>query len=397
MNNEILNKFESYIKVKIEGRNIELFIKRLYKNNINIYDMKKINRNKIIIKIKYCDYDKLIKLKTIYEINSINTYGVINIKKLINKNRFIIISLLFSFIFIMILSNIIFRIDIIHSSSDIRSLINNELSKYGIKKYNFKKSYNDLKKIKDNILKDNKDKLEWIEIENIGTTVRVKCEERILNDKEEVYKYQNVVAKKDGIIKKIIAKDGFINYEINDYVKKGDILISGEIYNPSGKFLGLSQAIGEVYAEVWYKLKIEYPLIYSEKKYTGNTDTNYEIIIFNNRYGIGNNKFKNSDIQDEVILKNPLLPIKFVKSTKKEIVVDENINTYETALIEAQEEGRRTMEERLGENEKILYQKTLSFLKKDSTIETEIFFSVMENIAQNKEIFEKDYIIEREE
>lgn len=78
MNNEILNKFESFIKVKVTGRNIELFIKRLYKNNINIYDMKKINRNKIIIKIKYCDYDKLIKLKTIYEINSINTYGVIN-------------------------------------------------------------------------------------------------------------------------------------------------------------------------------------------------------------------------------------------------------------------------------------------------------------------------------
>ena len=392
MQNTILNKIDSLIKIKITGKNIDKFINRLYKNNIELYDVNKINRNCITIKIMETDFEKVKKIKTIYEINELESYGLIKIKKIINKNRFMIIFLLFSYFLIMFLSNIIFNVEIIHSSKDIRNLINTELKKYGIQKYNLKKEYNELEKIKNKILENNKEKLEWISIENIGTKVRVKCVERILNSKEKIYPYQNIVANKDGIIKKIEADDGFIKVEINDYVKKGDILISGEIYNPNGKYLGLSSAVGDIYAEVWYKVNITYPIIYYNKEYTGKTINSYDFIFLNNRYAFTKNSFKDSDINDKKIITNTILPIGIVKSTKKEIKITDVINTYETAIIDAEKFARDTINETLSEKEKILSQKTLSFLKKDSTIEVDIFFSVMEKISEPVEINEKDYV-----
>lgn len=397
MQNTFINKLDSIIEISITGKNIDRFISRLYKNKIEIYNINKVNRNKAIIKINYNDYKKIIKLKTIYEVNEINIYGIIKVKKLINKNRFMIIFLLFSLFLIMLLSNIIFNINIVHSSSEIRKLISSELKKYGIQKYNFKKEYAELQKIKNKILKNNKDKLEWLEIENIGTTVRVKCEERIINSTEKIYPYQNIVATKDGIITSIEADNGFIKYEINDYVKKGDILISGEIYNPSGKFLGLTSALGDVYAEVWYKVHITYPLIYNSTDYTGKKINSYDLIFLNNRYSLNKNTFKNSDVKDKVIIKNDIFPISIVKSEKRELNTIDSVNTYETALIEAENKARNTIKERLGEKEKILSQKTLSFLKKDSTIEADIFFSVAEKISKIVEINEKDYKLKLEE
>ena len=387
----ILKKFESKISIYVTGKNIERFIKRLYKNNINIYDVKRINRNKMYLKINNNDYDKIIKIKTIYEITECESYGLIKIKKEILKNKFIIIFTIISLIIIILLSNITFSIEIVHSSNSIRNIIYSELEKNGIKKYKFKKNYDELQKIKNIILNNNKDKLEWIEIENSGTKIIVKCEERILNKKEKDYAYQNIVATKSGIIKKIVADKGNIIVEKNDYVNKGDVLISGEVYSPNGSFLSLMSASGKVYAEVWYKLKINYPLIYSEKIYTNNKDTKYEILFFNKRIGINNNVFKKSEINDKIIIENNLLPIKLVKSEKREYEVKESINTYESALKEAENKARITMEERLNKDEEILYQKTLSFKKNDNTITAEIFFSVMENISKEKKLNESDY------
>ena len=366
MKNTFINKFDSLIKISISGRGVNRFIDRLYKNKINMYDINKISRNKVILKVNYYDYERITKLKSIYEINSMNTYGIIKIKKLVNKNRFMIISLLFSFFVIMFLSNIIFNINIVHSSKEIRNLISRELESNGIKKYGFKKEYSDLQKIKEKILKNNKDKLEWLEIENIGTTVRVKCEERILNSNEKVYPYQNIVAQKDGIVNNIYAKDGFIKYEIGDYVKKGDVLISGEIYDPNGKFLGLSEALGDVYAEVWYKVHITYPLYYSEIKYTGNKINSYDLVFLNKRFSLKKDKFKDEVITDKVVVSNNIFNIGIFKSKKEEVEKIDSINTYSSALIEAENKAKEEVKYRESIKDKSEVSKIVNKKKKEN-------------------------------
>jgi len=93
LENRILDKFKDTIKIKVSGKNIDRFIKRLYKNNIEILSLKNINRNTIIISIYLNDYNNVMRLKSIYEINDVGVSGLIKFKNYIYKNRFMIISI----------------------------------------------------------------------------------------------------------------------------------------------------------------------------------------------------------------------------------------------------------------------------------------------------------------
>ncbi len=388
MDNKILKKFNNTVKIKITGKNIDRFIKRLYKNNIEILSLNNLSRNSILITINMSDYEKVNKIKSIYNIEKKSIGGTIKLKKSIYKNRFLLISLLFGYFVILILSNVIFEVQVIHSNSDIRNLIIKELEKYDIKKYSFKKNFKKLNEITNKILKNNKNDLEWISIENVGTKVIVKIEERKLNKKEKSYPKQNIVAKKSGIIKKVIAKDGVIVRNINDYVKKGDVIISGEIMDTyNEKLLDTVSASGMVYAEVWYTVDMEYPLIYSKEEETGKKKEVYELEFFDKRISLFDfNKYEHSNDTYKIVLENRLLPFRLLKTLKKEVKKDDEVLIVEEALIKAMESARSKIESKLDKDEHIIKERQLSFYQKDSKIVVEIFFSVYESIGTPNEI-----------
>lgn len=399
MDNKILKRFDDTVKIKISGKNIERFIKRLYKNKIDVLSLTNISRNTIIITIYLKDYDNVMKLKSIYEIDDLGFNGVIKFKKGIYKNRFLLISILIGYFIILFLSNVIFDVQVVHSNSEIRNLVESELEKYDIKKYSFKKNFNKLNNIADKIMKDNKDTLEWMSIENIGTKVLVKIEERKLNKKEKEYPKQNVVAKKSGIIKKVVATSGVIVKNINDYVTKGDVIISGEIMDTYGeKLLDTVSAKGSVFAEVWYTVDMEYPLVYSKDTKTGKKKNVLELEIFDKRIPLFDfNKYNHSIDNYKILLENPLLPFRILKTKKEEIKKEDDVYIPEEALIKAMEEARDKIESKLNKDEHIIKEKKLSFYQKDSKIVVEIFFSVYENIGTVSEIKEEDIEAKRED
>ena len=196
MRNRNIEKLDSIIKIKVEGKNIDNYIRRLIKRKINIKKLIPISYKEVHLIITSKEYDKLIKYKTTYKISIIDTYGKLKIKNIIKKNIILITSFLIGLALIITLSQMVFSIDIIHEDKQIRSLVKKELENYNIKKYTFKKDYNTLEKIEDKILEDNKDKLEWIEIISSGTKYIVRIEERKINTTEELYQYQSIVSKK---------------------------------------------------------------------------------------------------------------------------------------------------------------------------------------------------------
>ena len=62
----------SYLIIKVEGRNIPKFLHRCKNNNINILNMNNISHKEVIIKINQKDYDKLLKIRSIYKLTIIN-------------------------------------------------------------------------------------------------------------------------------------------------------------------------------------------------------------------------------------------------------------------------------------------------------------------------------------
>lgn len=385
MRNTFIDKFESSIKVLIEGKNINNYIKRLIKDKINIINLKYIDYNKAEIIIKYSDYLNLLDNRSIYKIKILDKYGKLKLKEKIKKNYILILSLIIGISIIVVLSNIVFDIEIIHANKEIIELIEKELKNNGIKKYTFKKDYNEIEKIEDKILEDNKTKLEWIEIEESGTKYIIRIEERKIKEKNDNTKYQNIVMEKGGILKKIIATNGEKTKEINTYVPKDSVIISGIITKPNGEKIYTS-ASGNVYATVWYTIEVEYPYNYKEEILTGKSKEVYYIKFFNKRISLFDfNKYKNFQFDSNIVFSNELFPINIVKEKQYEVNIIDEIYTEEEVINKAVELSETKL---LASNSKIQSVEEVSIIKKenlDSKIKLKLFLSVIEEVSKTKE------------
>lgn len=386
MKNKIIYQLKSKIKLSITGKNINRFVMRLHNNKIEILKCNHINKEKINIIIYEKDYKKLEEIKTIYNIEKINTYGMIKIKKKLNINKYLIISIMLGIIILKILSSIIFDIEIVYNDKETRDFLRQELKNYGIKEKTFKKNYHQIEKIKEDLINKYKDKIEWIEIETKGTKYIVRLEKRIIKEKEEETKNRNIISKKDAIIKEIKAEHGQIIKEINSYVKKGDTIISGNIMD-NEIIKNTVPAEGVVYGEVWYEINITYPFVYQETKELENTKEVYVIKFLNKNIELFNkNKFKTKKIKEKNIISNNLLPISIVKQNQTETEEIQELLTIDEAIKKASDKGIEKIKSNLKEHEFIINYKILNTNIKENELELSMFFSVYENITEYQEI-----------
>ena len=381
----MIEKLISKISLNIKGKNINRFIKRLRTKKIEILSLKYKNPNEADIIIYKKDYETVLKIKSIYDVTELDVFGLIKIKRKIKISKHLIILTIIAFATFLLFTHVIFDVEVIHSNKDIRNLLLNELKAEGIKKLSFKKSYNEISKIKEKILNKYPDKIEWLEIEEIGTKYTVRVEERTIVKEEESNTPRNIIAAKDGVLKKVIAEKGDIVKDMNDYVKKGDMIINGElIFNE--KVTGKVRAEGKVYAEVWYVTKTEYPFATYTETETGKTKDVYTIKFLNHTFEFTLHKFKTKKIEEEDIVKHPLIPLKLVKQKQKETKVTDQILTVEEAINKAKEKAENDIKKNLSKDEYIIRSKYLKSTVKESIVEVEMFFAVYEDITDYAEI-----------
>ena len=381
MKNKIIYQLKNKIKLSITGKNINRFIMKLHNNNIEILKCKHINKEKINIIIYQKDYEKLENIKTIYNVKKLNTYGIIKIKKKLNINKYLIISIILGLIILKTLTSIIFEIEIIYNDQETRDFLKNELKNYGIKEKTFKKNYHQIEKIKEDLINKYKDKIEWLEIETKGTKYIVRLEKRIIKEKSETLENRNIISKKDAIIKEIKAKRGQIIKEINSYVKKGDVIISGNIMD-NEIIKDTVPAEGEVFGETWYEINVTYPFVYQETKELNNKKEVYVIKFLNKNIELFNkNKYKTKKIIEKNIISNNLIPIAIVKQEQIETEEIEQLLTIDEAIKKAEEKGIEKIKNNLKEHEFIINYKIINTKIKESELELNMFFSVYENIT----------------
>ena len=379
----------NYVLVKIEGKNVGNYVKWLIKNKINIINLNIVKHNELKILIDYKNFNLLSKYSKTYKITIIRKYGKLRLFDILKNNMIIILCLMLSIIFLYFLSNIIFSVDVIYNDSEVVDLIKKELAKYDIKKYEKKKSYEYLDKVKERILIDNKDTLEWLEIEESGTKYIVRLVERKKETKQNEYQYQSVVASKDATIASIKAYSGEKVKQVNEYVKKGDVIISGILTKPDGTNL-YTKAKGSVLGEVWYKVSVEYPLYYKEERVTGKNKSVILICFLNKEIPIfPYKKYKQFKRQSRSLIENNFIPFKITKEKLYEVIIKEDIYTNEEAIQKAIEEAKLKIKEK---NKNIINIKNVQMLDKEnlnSKIKINLFVSVIEDITEITEVKEK--------
>lgn len=386
MKDKIFRIFSSSIKIKICGRNVNNFIKRLVKSKINIEKVEPISYKEIDIIINYNDLEKINKLKSIYDIKITNYYGKLKLLKLLKKNIFIISFLILGLLIIYILSNMIFSIEVIHSNSNIIKLIEEELKDYGIEKYSFVKSYNEIEEIENKILEDNKKDLDWLEIIREGTKYIVRVEERIINSDIDDSKNYDIVARKNAVIKYIIAESGEKVKSTNTYVKEGEIIISSNITKPNNEKVQ-STAKGKVVGETWYKVDTEYPYKYNEVLYTGNKKKVLVLNFINKRISLFDfDKYKSFNKNVNYIFKNNIFPI----SLSIEEQYETNIINEEYNYDEAKEKAIELAKEKLKDKySNIIDINKVTIINEEdmtSKISLSLFITCLEDITKYQEV-----------
>lgn len=386
MENKYLKRLDKIVKIKVSGRNVYRFIDRLIKDKVYIYDLKIINIKNVIIKISYDDYLILKDKKSIYDIDLLDVYGKLKIKKYFKEHYVFIIFLIIGYVVLMFLSNFIFDVEVIHANFEIRELVYRELRKNGIEKYIFRKSYQELENIEKNILDNNKTKIEWIEINRSGTKYIVRVEERKIDKGEERFEYQDIVSSKSGIITKVLAESGEIIKNTNDYIKDGEVVISGNITLPDGSSV-LSRASGKVYAEVWYLVDVSYPYIYREEILTGRAKEVFLIKFLNKRISLFDffkfNTFKKSD---RILFGDIFKFLSFIKEKQYEMIVIDEFYTKEEVVVKAVERAVTRVKDTLREDEQIIKYRILSTYYDESKVNLKIFFSVNEEVSEVRKI-----------
>lgn len=386
MKDKILKIFSSSIKIKVTGRNINNFLKRLINNNINIEKVIPISHKEIDLIINYQDLDKVLKLKTIYNIKIVRYYGKLRIIKRIKKDIFILSSLLISLLLIYTLSNVIFKVEVIHSNKNIIKLVTKELEDNGIKKYKFIKNYQEIEKIKNKILEENKDTLEWLEIIREGTKYTIRVEERIINNKPKDNKIYNIVASKNAVIKNIYAESGEKIRSINTYVKKGDIIISSDITLPNNEKISKT-ASGKVQGEVWYNINIEYPYQYHEIKYTGNKKKVLVLNLLNKRISFFDfHKYKTFNRNIKYIFNNNITPISLIYEDEYETNIINEVYDYNTAREKAITKAKEKILEKYPNIKDITNIKIIKEEDKKNKISLNLFVTCLEDITEYQEI-----------
>ncbi len=371
---------DSYIWVEVKTTNNERFFLKCQEIQVFLYDVIK-EKEGLKIKILEKDYKKLQKIWFI-KVKKIQDLGWKAIKEKAKKYRVYLISLFIGLVFLYVISHIILSVEVIHSNQDIRFLVTNALNEKGIKKNTWKKDYQEIEKIKQEVLDMYPEDLEWLEIETKGMKYIVRVEERKIENEKNEPQACNIVATKDGIIKEMIYQSGEAVYKRNDSVKKGDILISGTIKKDE-ETKKMVCATGSVYAEVWYQVSASIPLTYETSERTGKVRWNikaknngFHDFLFKSRL----ENYEEDATSLVTLFGTEFLFVKQYETTLNTLTMSES-EALDKALLSVDEKISLTLDEK----EEIIAKKVLKKEINNSTMNVEVFVSVLEQIGERQE------------
>ena len=374
------------VRIYVDSEGINLINYLIY-NNIYYEDLI-CNKNGYILTVNIDDYKKISRR---YKCEIIRYYGKNYFINFLTVNKYLLISFIIGLFLLHLLTSTIFKININTSDVSLKKVINEALIDNGIEMYKRKKSFDELLSIKEKILNENRDVLEWIEISEKGCTYNIDVTKRVKKERNDEEKILNdVIASKDGKILSIVVENGVKAKDINDYVKKGDILISGNVVKNEDTVY-LTNAKGKVYAEVWNTVNITIPFNYIEYVNTGRKVNHYYLDMFNHEFTLIG-KYNNPNVikTKSIILDKPYLPFKLYKEEMKIYKYKEFNISVDEAYNEAIKRSEEKIKQTLNDDEYIISKKVLKKEVFSSKIKLEIFFKIYQNIGMNKEIEEKE-------
>ncbi|RDW19230.1 sporulation protein YqfD [Oceanobacillus arenosus] len=382
-----------YVSILIRGDQPELFFQVCSNHGVTVWDIKKHGPDVCEGKIKLGDVKLVKKVRrgTGFKVSFVQKKGYPFLLKRFTRKRPLIIGLLLSFLLIIFLSNIIWDVKITGVPKDIEEKISKQLNQYGVHPGAWIFSLQSPNAIQQQLVKDVPELL-WVGVDQKGTTFYLEGVEKIIVKKVPAGEPRNLVAKKNGVIKDLYVSKGIPRVKVNDYVEKGDLLVSGVIGEETGenRTTELVAADGEITANTWYEVAVTIPLRYRDEQVTGNNESKFFLKIGNFQLPIwGFRPPDYTDIHRET-METPVRifkwesPLAVVENVLSEKTYNERERTKEEAIKIGIEQAKADLQLELGPDAKIMTEKVLHETMDHGKVKLNLYITVEENIGQTQ-------------
>lgn len=266
---------QGYLRIKVWGYSPERFMNLCCNHNILLWDIEKCGNEIYSMNISLKGFFQIRPFvkKTGTKVAVLGKFGLPFFIPRLKLHSFFLIGLLGTFLFLLWTTGYIWKIDIEGNrtiqSDEIYSFLEENDIEIGSKKS--KISVEELEKA----IRNEFPLVTWTSAQIEGTKlwIQIKENDKIMNVEEKTEVKSHLTASKDGRITSIITRNGVPMVKAGDEVKKGDILVSGQvpIYNDAGEIVNyhLYEADADIYLECDYSFKASMPTHYIQHKYTG--------------------------------------------------------------------------------------------------------------------------------
>ena len=284
MMGRIYNYFTGYVTVRVKTNQPERFLNIAVINNIYLWDLKKISENEMTFNVSPKGFKKLRKI--VWDVKSkvkiIKKSGFFILRRKISAKKFIFIGLIPATLIIIFLSSLILDIKITGNETVKTELILEKLSEINLQKFKLRGNI-DSEKISVKLINDI-DEISWVGVYEKGTKLHIEIKERDMPP--EMVKKDipcHIIARKDGIIKKINVTNGEKMVSENEVVTKGQLLVSG-IINTQFDGIRYVHSMAEVTANTWWENFLSVKLYEYKKSYTGKQTKKVFVKFLNNEF-----------------------------------------------------------------------------------------------------------------
>ncbi|KAB7708731.1 sporulation protein YqfD [Bacillus aerolatus] len=395
MNNQWLAFFQGVVVVKVQGQGAERFINRLSRSRVPVWQVSRQGEQTISFSCSLKHIHEVRKAARAFE-GDVRFYRgegfPFLLKRLLKSSGFVIGAVGF-LVIILLLSNVVWRINIGGASPKMEHEIRKELSRMGVEKGKFILGLDDPETVQKKLL-NRVEGLTWIGVEVKGSTFHFRVVEKTEPKEKKQKGPRHLVAAKDAVIVKLFVKKGQAAVKRNQFVHKGQLLVSGLI-GTEEKQTKIA-ADGEVLGETWYKTTVEMPVTTDFHVLTGRQVQKHLLEMKTLRvpvWGFKNHSFANHKKDEQVHSVSFLgikLPVNYVEKTYYESEQTSRSYTEKEAELHALKAAREDLQAKLSEKAVISGEKVLQRQFTNGKVKLSVHFQVLENIAVGKPITQGD-------
>lgn len=395
-NQEMIHWWEGYVIVKVQGKRLERLINRMMNQRLAAWNITRTDEEEAQFSIALKDFFQIRSL-----LKETGCHAKVTKKAglpfLIKKTKsrlglfggavaFCLLLYLFS---MMIWSVEIEGVALPENEQQLRQ----ELAKMGVQPGRFKFQVEERTALQRRIM-EAMPNATWVGFQFNGTNALLKVVEKTLPELKEATNPRHLVAKKKAIIYDLFVEKGRSMVKLNQFVKPGDLLVSGIIGTEEQR--SIVSATGKVLGEVWYEGNIWVPFIQHHAVLTGEQKKMYYLKLGSlsiKVWGFGSISFEQFETDHNIYLfsrKGWTFPISWAIEQIEETQIVNKKLTEKEAFKLGVELSRENIYRNLQSEAVIIEENVLRKNIENGKVYIKMHYTVIEEIASEQLIIQGD-------